>query len=295
MIRSHREFLEYFESISCIRMFIVSMMPDGEGFDGKTGSIVTLTDKQQLSQPQQGQHPTSSPATSSDSMPIYQSLSSTNTITNTNNNANHANVLLALSETQDKPDTPVIDGIYEDHNSNNNTNNNNNTITNGTGYISSGDSDKELLFNPDNIEEEVNLNSPQINTTSSEPLVSHTSVQAGINNTNPINISSTSNNTIKEAVPPATATAYHKTDNNTVNTELWSELRESYNDCVSNLQRFRSSHINIVAEVGVCILGIYCVMCMYYVVYMICCLRLISMCILSFCITSNVYHAHYSS
>ena len=248
MIKSHREFLEYFGGISCIRMFIVSMMPEGEGIDGETGSIVTLIDKQQQSQHQPLQHSTSSPVGRSDAVHIQQRQQQ-QPISNTTN-TNHADILHALSE------TPIIDGVYDQSNTNNN--NITNTNSNGTGYISSGDSDKELLFNPDNEEDEVNPNPPQINTTApaSEPvLIPHTSVQASINNNN--------NNDNTTTVPPATATATaYKADNNKgVSVELWSELRESYNDCVSNLQRFRSSHINIVAEVRVCILGIYCVMC----------------------------------
>ena len=241
MIKSHREFLEFFEGISCIRMFIVSMMPEGEGIDGETGSIVTLTDKQQQAQQQPQQQPISPPATSSDPVRIQQELQPSN-----NTNTSHASIIHALSET---PEKPVIDGVYEDRSNTNNSNNNNsNTI--GTGYISSGDSDKELLFNPDNEEDEVNLSHPQINTiapASSDPLISHTSLKTAIN-------TATNNNTnTTTEVPPATTTeraTCHRANNNTVSTELWSELKESYNDCVSNLQRFRSSHINIVAEVG---------------------------------------------
>lgn len=236
MPRSHRQFLEYLQTVSCIRSFVQELMPsdhilDVEGkfkvSDPPTTPSAAISVTKPIDTMNQISQPKSPVASSPKATDITSVDDDNNTNSNINNNSSgnsslrrsrnpHRSSLSAIRASMGI-DTSTIKNKVEDD---------------AVAALTRGDSEMidndrgELLFSPSqlvltNLDAKYPSKSDAITKTSiSDPQHQH-----------------------DQEYISKKQLAKRLVDEN-----VWLELRDTYNDCVSNLQRFRSGHINLVAE-----------------------------------------------
>lgn len=246
MPRLHRQFLEYLNTVSCIRAFVLELMPADHsiGPEGKvqgpaSTTNITATDdsnKSEMASAPKADIPTPAPtptpaAASSDSETGATVDDGTeDAITPIANNSGHSNLRRSRNPARSSISTIRASmGIDP-------AKTKNQKEINAIAALTRENSEQqgELLFSPS-----------QLDLAQLEARYSPPATKTMIDKTPSPAVGTSVDDDHSKALDHATKKLHAK---RLVEENVWLELRDTYNDCVSNLQRFRSGHINLVAE-----------------------------------------------